>query len=104
MSSPSSVCEIKEDPVQDRVNYPKNENSLELCNILRHTITDLNHTIKNMETDIIFLRKENFRLENEYLKSFEMITNLNITNRAAATQQQDRTHERGFGNYGVNDW
>jgi hypothetical protein len=57
-----------------------------------------------METEIIFLRKENFRLQNEYLKSFEMITKLNITNRAAATQQQDRTHERGFGNYGVNDW
>ena len=102
MSLPSSICESVQDPAQD----PKNENSLDLCNILRNTITDLKHTIKNMESEIIFLRKENFRLENKYLKSLEMNTNVNITNipMQQQKQRQDQTHERGFGSYGVNDW
>lgn len=105
MSSPSSICEITQDQVQDPVQEPKKENTFELCNILRNTITDLTQTIKNMESEVIFLRKENIRLETEYLKSFEMHTNLNITNRMMLqTLEQDRPNERGFGNYGVNDW
>lgn len=92
MSSPSSICEITQDPVQD----PK-ENTFELCDILRNTITDLTQTIKNMETEVIFLRKENIRLETEHLKNFEITTQLNLKNR----QQQQ---ERGFGSYGVTDW
>ena len=97
MSSPSSICEITQDPVQDPVQEPKKENTFELCDILRNTITDLTQTIKNMETEVIFLRKENIRLETEHLKNFEITTQLNLKNRQ---QQQDR----GFGSYGVTDW
>ena len=93
MSSPSSLCEITQDPVQE----PKKENTFDVCDILRNTITDLTQTIKNMETEVIFLRKENIRLETEHLKNFEMTTQLNLKNR----QQQQ---ERGFGSYGVTDW
>ena len=97
MSSPSSLCEITQDPVQDPVQEPKKENTFDVCDILRNTITDLTQTIKNMETEVIFLRKENIRLETEYLKSFEMTTQLNLKN----TQKQQ---DRGFGSYGVTDW
>lgn len=102
MSSPSSICEIIQDHVQDPVKEqpvqnPKKENTFEVCDILRNTITDLTQTIKNMESEVIFLRKENIRLETEYLKAFEMTTQLNLKNRE---QQQ----ERGFGSYGVTDW
>ena len=101
MSSPSSICEIiqdhVQDPVKEPVQDPKKENTFELCDILRNTITDLTQTIKNMESEVIFLRKENIRLETEYLKAFEMTTQLNLKNR----QQQQ---ERGFGSYGVTDW
>ena len=93
----SSICEKTQDPVQEPAQYPKKENTFELCDNLRNTITDLTQTIKNMESEVIFLRKENIRLETEYLKSFETITQLNLKNRQ---QQQDR----GFGSYGVTDW
>ena len=97
MSSPSSICEITQDQVQDPVQEPKKENTFDVCDILRNTITDLTQTIKNMETEVIFLRKENIRLETEYLKAFEMTTQLNLKN----TQKQQ---DRGFGSYGVTDW
>ena len=50
-----------------------------------------------MESEVIFLRKENIRLETEHLKNFEITTQLNLKNRQ---QQQDR----GFGSYGITDW
>ncbi len=88
--------------------------NLELCEILRHTIIDLNQTIKNMETEVLFLRKDNIRLTSENMKYFEMLLNSNKPKQALHLFTSTETKKEqtpsslssssGFGGYASNEW
>lgn len=91
--------------------------NFELCEILKHTIIDLNQTIKNMETEVLFLRKENIRLTTESIKYFEMLLNSNKPKQAlhlfTSTEKKKQqtsasasasVSASGFGGYASNEW